>query len=273
MTEPQTSSFDPGFPDIAAPPATSADVVPSTPANMRPPPRPWGPWATIGWTLLCIVVMFIAQFTAFFIFAAFEITRNPSAKLDDLAKNGNLWALATFFSSSAAVGFIALLVLFRHYPIRDYLALYGPKPRSVAIAFAGLAGLLVATDLTSYLMGRPLVPEIMVDVYRTAWLPGLVLALIILAPIGEETVFRGFLYTGIAASRAGPIVAIVVSSIVFALLHVQYDLHGMIVIAATGLYLGVVRYRAKSLTLNMLLHAVANSVATLEVAVQEHWLK
>ena len=24
-------------------------------------PRPWGPWATIGWTLLCIVVMFAAQ--------------------------------------------------------------------------------------------------------------------------------------------------------------------------------------------------------------------
>ena len=49
----------------------------------------------------------------------------------------------------------------------------------------------------------------------------LLFAFVVLAPVGEETLFRGFLYKGIAASRAGPIGAIMVSSLVFALLHVN----------------------------------------------------
>ena len=81
--------------------------------------------------------------------------------------------------------------------------------------------LLVASDMTSFLFGRPLVPPFVVGLYNTAWLPGLAFAFVVLAPVGEETLFRGFLYTGIAASRAGPIVAIVVSTAALALLHVS----------------------------------------------------
>jgi membrane protease YdiL (CAAX protease family) len=235
-------------------------------------PRPWAPWATIGWTLLCIVVIVVAQIAALFIFVAFRFATSPSPKFDDLATNGNFLALATLLSTPAVVGLIALLIRVRRNPIRDYLALYWPPARSVLIAFAGLAAVLGATDLTSYLLGRPLVPTVMVDVYRTAWLPASLLALVVLAPVGEETLFRGFLYVGIAASRAGPNVAIVVSSVAFALLHVQYDWYGVIGVAAIGLYLGVVRYRTGSLLLTMLLHAVANLFATLELVVQEHWL-
>jgi membrane protease YdiL (CAAX protease family) len=47
----------------------------------------------------------------------------------------------------------------------------------------------------------------------------------------------------------------------------------MAAVAATGLFLGVVRYRAGSLLLTMLLHGVANLVATIEMMVQEYWLK
>jgi uncharacterized protein len=68
-------------------------------------------------------------------------------------------------------------------------------------------------------------------------------------------------------------VAIIVSSAAFALLHVQYDWYGVVAVAATGLYLGVVRFWSRSLLLTMLLHGIGNAVATLEVIVQEHWLR
>jgi membrane protease YdiL (CAAX protease family) len=194
-------------------------------------------------------------------------------KVETLVTNGNALVLATLLSTPATVGLIALLVKVRGYPARDYLALYWPTWRSVLIAFAGMAVLLVAIDLTSYLVGRPLVPLVMVEVYQTAWLPALLLAFIVLAPLGEETLFRGFFYHGIAVSRAGPIVAIIVSTVAFALMHVQYDWYGILGVAAIGLYLGVVRYRAGSLFLTMLLHAVGNLVATLELIVQQDWLK
>ena len=70
---------------------------------------------------------------------------------------------------------------------------------------------LFTSDLISYLLGRPLVPDVMVGLYRTAWLPGFAFALVVLAPIAEESLFRGFLYRGIADSRAGPIAAVIVS--------------------------------------------------------------
>ncbi len=142
------------------------------------------------------------------------------------------------------------------------------------ISLGGLAILLVATDLTSYLLGKPLVPPFMVDIYRSAWLPALVMALVVFAPIGEETLFRGFLYEGLAASRGGPILAVIISSLTFALLHAfQYDLYGIVAVAAMGFFLGFIRYRYQSLLLTMLLHAAGNAFATLELVVQEHWLR
>src|SRR5579863_7614799 len=88
--------------------------------------------------------------------------------------------------------------------------------------------LLGTSDLISYLLSRPLVPSVMVDLYRTAWLPALLVALVFLTPLEEETIFRGFLFKGIAISRAGPVVAILVGSVAWALLHAQYDFYGVV---------------------------------------------
>ena len=137
---------------------------------------------------------------------------------------------------------------------------------------AGLAVLLVATDLTSYLLGRPLVPAVMVDIYRTAWLPALLFAFVVLAPVGEETLFRGFLYMGIAASRAGPDVAIIVSSVAFARCCMfQYDWYGICRRRGdSGFTWALSAIDLQSLLLTMFLHAVGNAFATLEIVVQEY---
>jgi uncharacterized protein len=223
--------------------------------------------------LLCIVVLFVAQIAAGIIFVLAKTAATGKRQTAGLENDGNLVAFATLFSTPATVGLVALLIWLRGYPIRDYLALRCAPARSVVIAFLGLAVVLGGTDLTSYLTGRPLVPTVMVDFYRNSWLPGLLFAMVVLAPLGEETLFRGFLYAGITASRAGPIVAIIVSTVAFAALHVQYDWYGIAGVAAIGLYLGVIRFWTRSLFLTMILHGVANVVATLELVIQEHWLK
>ena len=51
------------------------------------------------------------------------------------------------------------------------------------------------------------------------------------------------------------------------------DWYGIAGVAAIGLYLGVIRFWTRSLFLTMILHGVANVVATLELVIQEHWLK
>ena len=78
---------------------------------------------------------------------------------------------------------------------------------------------------------------------------------------------------GIAELRSGPISAIVLSSAAGALLHAQYDWFGIASIAVAGLYPATVVLRYESLFLTMLLHATQNAIGTLEIVVQEHWLK
>ena len=71
------------------------------------------------------------------------------------------------------------------------------------------------------------------------WLLGLLLAIVVVAPIGEEIAFRGFLYRGLV--RPGcEMLAIVVIALAWALLHIQYDWLGMAQIFAAGLYAGLV---------------------------------
>jgi uncharacterized protein len=269
MSELQTNPFDPPSSEIGP----MGDMGVSTLGQPEAGPRPWGPWATLGWTLLCVVMLFAIQIAVLLVFVVIRLARDAKPNFDDLARNANVVSIGTLASTAAIVGLVALLVHLRRYPFRDYLALHWPTTRSALIAFASVVVVLVSSDLTSYLLGRPLVPDVMVELYRMAWLPGLLLALVVLAPIGEETLFRGFLYKGIADSRAGPIAAIITSAIAWAPLHFQYDWYGVVTIAVMGLLLGVIRHATGSLYLTMLLHALANAVATLEIVVKEHWLR
>jgi membrane protease YdiL (CAAX protease family) len=248
------------------PTGATADAASSGSLTSVPEPRPWGPWATLGWSALCVVVMVVIQIVGLIIYVVAEYTRDPHVKLESLVTNGNVLVVATLASTPVVVGLVALFVRIRRCRIAEYLALIWPPAGQLLLAVGGLAVVLIATDLTSYSLGRPIVPPVMVNIYRTAWLPGLLFALLVLAPLAEEVLFRGFLYKGLAASRAGAAVAIVVSAIGWALLHIQYDWYGIVCIVAAGLYLGFVRYKTGSVPVTMLLHAIGNAVATAELA-------
>jgi membrane protease YdiL (CAAX protease family) len=219
------------------------------------------------------MVMAALQIAALIVVFATRLAANQAVRFEDLSANGDVLAWGTLASAPAVIGLVVLLVHLRRYPVRDYLALIRPEAKAGLISLAGLAVLLGASDITSYLLGRAIVPPVMVEVYRSGWLPGLLFTLVVLAPLEEETLFRGFLYKGIAASRAGPVVAIIASAVAWALMHVQYDWYGIVSVAAIGVYLGVVRYKAASVLLTMLLHAIANGFATLEIVISEHLLK
>ena len=82
--------------------------------------------------------------------------------------------------------------------------------------------------------------------------------LVLLPPIWEELFFRGFLYTGLSASFLRAPGAIVLPSILWALLHVQYDPAIIGAIFSYGLLLGYLRWRSESLLLCMVLHFFNN---------------
>jgi membrane protease YdiL (CAAX protease family) len=80
--------------------------------------------------------------------------------------------------------------------------------------------------------------------------------------------FRGFLFRGWARSPRSVWPAIVAISLLWALMHVQYDWTGIAQIFVVGLFLGWMRWWSASTLLTFLLHALFNLEATMETVVQ-----
>jgi hypothetical protein len=103
------------------------------------------------------------------------------------------------------------------------------------------------------------------------WLPAMLFAAIIVAPAGEEIMFRGFLFRGWARSERSTWPAIVAISVCWAVLHLQYDWTGILQIFVIGLFLGWTRWRSGSTLLTFLLHALFNLEGTMETVLQIHF--
>ena len=100
------------------------------------------------------------------------------------------------------------------------------------------------------------------DVLKSARADGalwlLVLAFCVAAPITEEFFARGFLYRGWSESFLRPVGAIVLSSLVWTALHLQYDWFFLGEVFSIGLLLGYLRYRSNSIWLTVILHGLNN---------------
>jgi membrane protease YdiL (CAAX protease family) len=115
------------------------------------------------------------------------------------------------------------------------------------------------------------VPAFQVDVWRSAagagWLVPLFIAIVIVAPIGEEIAFRGFLFRGFA-KPGHQVHAIAAIAVAWALLHIQYDWLGMVQIFVVGLMLGWFRWASGSTILTVGMHILINFESMLET-----WIK
>ncbi|HEV7514846.1 MAG TPA: type II CAAX endopeptidase family protein [Thermoanaerobaculia bacterium] len=239
------------------------DEIPSPPPlpeTVPSPPSPWGLLATIGLALAVFVIYGLAQGAVLAFFPR-------------LLEGGNFGRAFTATTlASAPLGILLLLGfagLRRGLSLRDYLGLRLPTARQALGALALLAVFNLSYDQLTRLLHRPLVPDFMLDAYRTAHgLPGLYLAVVVAAPVFEELLFRGFLLPGLrpAPGAAGAIGAALLSSVAFALPHLQYDRFDMTAVFVLGLLFAGVRLKTGSTLLTIALHAITNLVATLEVA-------
>lgn len=99
--------------------------------------------------------------------------------------------------------------------------------------------------------------------YYSSLIPGLgmvlmILNLLIIAPAVEEIALRGIVYTRIAKT-AKPVVALIVSAVLFGLMHFMAG--GIVLVIGatiTGLILGFLMYRYKSLWICIIAHSCAN---------------
>ncbi len=148
--------------------------------------------------------------------------------------------------------------------IREYLGL-APLSWRMVLGLVGLVVLLLAgLELLSRLLGNASDPSYTADMeatYRTSGSPVILwLAVAFFAPLFEEAFFRGFLFVGLLQSRLGAAGAVIITAILWAALHIQYSLAGIIQILVLGLVFGVIRLKTKSLWSTLLMHSLWNSV-------------
>ena len=180
--------------------------------------------------------------------------------------------LVGVFSGGAALPLLTLLA-FRLLPDPRLAALAETRRSAVRAYFRGVFyGLTGAIRVLFLLMlvdviwfgargpGGPIqqvVQESQLGVLGTLLL---VVGTVFLAPVGEELLFRGFLLPRLMVQK-GPVWAVGVSAVFFALMHPQYGLY-MPLMLVYGLVLGWARVRTGGLAASILLHMTINAAAS-----------
>ena len=241
-----------------------------TEIGAAPRPRPWGYWATFGWAILAAVLSAIIA-----LLAVLWRRRGILSESIDLTNDGQLLSFMTTVSDAVQIGALAIAARLAQWPPGQYLGLIRPRGRDAALALGAVALYLPGFDALTYLLGRDIVTPFQVTSYLSARdsgaLPLLWFTFVVVAPAGEEIMFRGFLYRGWVRSQH-VVVPVAVISALWAVSHVQYDWFGLLQIFLMGLLLGWARWRSGSAALTWLMHAIANLWAMLETAVKVQWL-
>lgn len=221
--------------------------------------------AALGYVLLAVTASFATQLLAAL------VRMSQGLDLQDAA--AAVQRDPTSLGLSQLLGFALTLAIARRLhapgPPREVYAL-APTSPSVVVIFAGLAGLALQLPLAEIgnlvhaLIGRDLAHARAVhDLLRvdSAWDGfALTLALVVIAPITEELLFRGVLLRGLVRSygeRAG----LLVSAVLFGLLHGRPA--EAIVAFVAGLVLGALRLRTRSVLPCIALHVGVNALPVL----------
>ena len=86
------------------------------------------------------------------------------------------------------------------------------------------------------------------------------LSLVVAAPIMEEFIFRGFLFSQLRNTRLGVWGAIITTSFLWTVIHFQYETMILYVLFILGIFLGYLRYKYNSLYLVIGIHALNNMI-------------
>jgi len=224
---------------------TPGQQATASPPEALPAQRPSGP----GWTLRDSWVGLALAIPAVILSAvAVEMTFQPRLKT----------AVALAVYELALLAPVVLVFAWRRVSWKR-LGFRWFDPKTLAIG----CGLLIATYAATIIhntillvLGVPTQADSIVELLQTtasAW--GLALGGVLVAPIVEEIVFRGFFFQGLRQSY-GSTKAIFISSAVFALMHMQ--LEALIPTFLLGCALAYVYDRANSIWPGVLLHFLQN---------------
>jgi uncharacterized protein len=247
-------------------------AIVAEPSPVTPSPRVWKFWGTAFWGFVVFAAMFIGQLAVvgWFLFRQSEPIDHESFgdAVRTVVSHGLTISLSVITGLPAVAAALWVAIRIKGASFADYLGLRGFSWANLGIGVAALFVLVMGWDAVSRATGREVEPGFMGDVLKTAREDGaialLLLAFCVAAPITEEFFARGFLYRGWSESFLRVPGAIILSSLVWTGLHLQYNWYFLSEVFSIGLVLGYLRYRSGSTWLTIILHGLNNLAAVIQ---------
>jgi uncharacterized protein len=213
--------------------------------------------------LVGLMVLVISMVLGFFATAVGALSGDLSSDAYS-AQIGWAITIGTLVQQATLFGLVWAIAGWRGGDRLHVLALRAPKQgrRAYLAAFLALVCVVAAMSTTIYaidptIIKRDLQPfRAMLD-HPSWWLTVIMVG--VGAPLAEEILFRGFLFSALAASPVGVVGASLLTSAGWALLH-TYSIVGLAQVFIIGLVFAAIMVRTNSLRVTIFCHALYNSI-------------
>ena len=201
----------------------------------------------------------------------------PFAGENPLAKQGVVWIANILMLATVWLGLRLRGEGWAHLGLRRGVihrrALWGAVWRSLVVCAAAIASAAIGSIVGANLVGIPEQADLSGYNYLSGNLPMLILALLgvyVVSSFGEEVIYRGFLITRIAeladGGKTALRVAIIVSSVIFGLIHYEWGAMGMLQTGLMGLALAISYLMVRrNLWVLVLAHAYLDTVLLVQL--------
>ncbi len=247
------------------------------PQSIETQAKPWGFWATVGFSFIIGVIFILIQLAVIIIIAIngpIEDFDQFVAQIEKLENNGFCLAVMTIIGGVIIIPIILFFAWLRkEISLDDYMGFKQFTLRELWVWSLILIAFIAASDLVLYSSGHSIFSPFMIETYLSAGsVPLLLFALLVMAPLVEELFIRGFLLQGLRYSWLGTGGAIILTSVIWTLMHTQYELIALVHIFITGIILGGAFIKTNSIYIPLILHFLMNLIATVELMIYLHLL-
>ena len=238
-----------------------------------PAPQPHGEVAPLWWLPTVAIAALVLVFSNFVVGFVVAFARAVTSPGQPIARPDQL--LLVFHTTASLILQILILMMvvqLNGYRIGEYFRLRLPRMRDAILGIAATGGLLALYYALNFRNGGVAIQPLELEQYQSASdagvLPLLFIAVVLVAPLGEEMVYRGFVFRGLEESRIGAVGAVVVSALLWTALHIDRGLRVLAFIGVLGLLFGWLRVRSQSTLLTWSLHAITNLAVAAAVTFQ-----
>ena len=215
---------------------------------------------SLSFTLIISFIVFvffgIVQSAVLLFVQKMESTNITDVKLLAYSNLG----LISFVSSILGSLLVLVFIRIKNATINSYLNLNLPNLKISVYFFLVTSVFIFFMEYVSRLYPDLFETDFVLESYKNANnLPLLYLGVVFLGPLFEEILFRGFLFKGLQRSFLGGTGAVIISSIIFSIIHIQYGFAVIVLLLfPMALLLGYARLKSNSLILPILLHSFNN---------------